>query len=599
MKSFVSNPRRPRLRSLFLTFSLIATVSTVSAGCTFPGRSGNTAAAPTESAANFDSFLDDFFRSEVTGNTINLHFTLSSPENYGITNAPITLGNISQESISESFVQTENTLSLLKKYDYEKLSKDQQLTYDILSDYLHTQLKTTDLSLYEEILKPSTGIQAQLPVLYEEYKFYNKADLENYLALIALTGDYFAQIIDFEQKKADAGLFMSDFACDNIISQCEAFMANTEEHYLILTFNNKVDQIAELSAKERDAYKAKNAALVKENILPAYRTLANALTGLLGKGTNNKGLCYFDQGKEYYEYLVYYNTGCSLDIADIQTMIDDKRTTDLANSAALVAADSGLWEKCNNVSLTERDSVTTLNVLQNEMLRQFPAAPATSFTVNYIDECMEDYMAPAFYITAPIDNYANNSIFINAATDTSTMRYFTTLAHEGFPGHLYQTVMSYEAGLSPARSILNFPGYVEGWATYVEMLSYQYAGLEENVASLLSMNQSALLSLYASTDLGIHYDGWSFDDTVAFWSGYGISDEDSLRDVYELIVEEPAHYLKYYVGYLEFLDLKETAKETYGSNYNDIAFHQALLDIGPAPFDIVEKYLEEYYRVAN
>ena len=597
--SFARGSRCPRLCSLFLAFTLTVTASTVSTGCAFPNKSGNTIAAPTESATSFDSFLDDFFRSEVTGNTINLHFTLSDPGNYGITEAPITLGNISQEAISESFAKTENTLALLEKYDYEGLSKEQQLTYDVLSDYLHTQLRTTDLSLYEEILKPSTGIQAQLPVLYEEYKFNNKADVDNYLALIALTGDYFAQIIDFEQKKADAGLFMSDFACDNIISQCEDFIANTEEHYLILTFNNKVDQVADLSVEERDAYKEKNQTLIKETVLPAYRTLATALTGLLGKGTNNKGLSYFEKGKEYYEYLVYYNTGCSLEIPDIQAMVEAQRTADLKNSAALVAANSGLWEKCSNVSLTERDSVATLNVLQNEMLRQFPAAPDTSFTVNYIDECMEKYMAPAFYITAPIDNYANNSIFINAATDTTTMRYFTTLAHEGFPGHLYQTVMSYEAGLSPARSILNFPGYVEGWATYVEMLSYQYAGLDENVASLLSMNQSALLSLYASTDLGIHYDGWSFDDTVAFWAGYGITDEDSLRDVYELIVEEPAHYLKYYVGYLEFLNLKKTAQETYGSSYSDVAFHQALLDIGPAPFDIVEKYLGEYYSTGN
>lgn len=133
----------------------------------------------------------------------------------------------------------------------------------------------------------------------------------------------------------------------------------------------------------------------------------------------------------------------------------------------------------------------------------------------------------------------------------------------------------------------------------MEMLSYQYAGLEEDVASMLSLNQSALLSLYASTDLGVHYDGWSFDDTVAFWSGYGISDENSLREVYELIVQEPAHYLKYYVGYLEFLELKETAQETHGSNYSDVAFHQALLSIGPAPFATLEKYLDAYYSVGN
>lgn len=191
------------------------------------------------------------------------------------------------------------------------------------------------------------------------------------------------------------------------------------------------------------------------------------------------------------------------------------------------------------------------------MLDAFPAAPDTRFTVSYIDECMEDYLAPAFYITSPIDDYTDNSIFINQSTDTSTVEYFTTLAHEGYPGHLYQTVMSYEAGLADVRNLFNYPGYVEGWATYVEMLSYYYTGLDDNVASMLQHNQSAILSLYASTDIGIHHDGWSYDDTVTFWNGYGITADDTIRDIYELIVEEPAHYLKYYVGYLEFLELKK------------------------------------------
>lgn len=580
------------LLSLLLSLSLFT-------ACASPLSSGNSNTPKTDSktvsTASFDSFLDDFFRSEVTSNTINLHFTLSNPENYGITETPITLGDISEKAIMESHASLENTISVLKSFDYDALTKDERLTYDILSDYLQTELKVSDLTLYDEILRPSTGIQSQLPVLYEEYRFYDKNDIEDYLNLISLTEDYFSQIIAFEQERAQAGLFMSDFACDTIISQCETFVANPSEHYLILTFNNKLDQMTTLTDEEREAYKAKNETLVKEHVLPAYEKLASALTELLGSGKNDMGLCYLPKGKKYYEYLVYHNTGCPKDIKDIQTMISNQRTADLTEAATLLLENPELQKESSEVSLEGMDSIATLNVLKEEMLKQFPAAPDTEFTVSYIDACMEDYMAPAFYITAPIDNYEKNSIFINASTDASTMRYFTTLAHEGFPGHLYQTVMSYEAGMSPVRSVLNFPGYVEGWATYVEMLSYQYAGLNEDVATVMALNQSALLSLYATTDLGIHYDGWSFADTVAFWSEYGISDQDALRDVYELIVEEPSHYLKYYVGYLEFLELKDKAKETYGSNYSDVAFHQAILNIGPAPFAIVEKYLDEYY----
>ena len=354
-----------------------------------------------------------------------------------------------------------------------------------------------------------------------------------------------------------------------------------------------------LSDEEKDNYKLQNESLVTEVVIPAYETLATALESLLGTGTNDNGLCYFADGSRYYEYLVYYSTGCSSDISDIANMIRNQRTDDLAEAAELTKKYPDLWEECTDAALNNTDAATTLSKLQEAMLDAFPAAPDTRFTVSYIDECMEDYLAPAFYITSPIDDYTDNSIFINQSTDTSTVEYFTTLAHEGYPGHLYQTVMSYEAGLADVRNLFNYPGYVEGWATYVEMLSYYYTGLDDNIASMLQHNQSAILSLYASTDIGIHHDGWSYDDTVTFWNGYGITADDTIRDIYELIVEEPAHYLKYYVGYLEFLDLKKMAQKKYLLHYDDVAFHRAILEIGPAPFDIIEKYFADYYTTSE
>lgn len=579
---------------LLLPILLVCCLLTGCSATFLPGS-----AHDTEAAISFDEFSEHFFRTEISSNTINLHFTLSEPEDYGITDPPISLGSLTQEAADESRASLENALAVLKTFDYDSLSAREKLDYEILTDYLQMTSDSSEFMLYDEILRPSTGIQAQLPVLYEEYRFYEKQDIEDYLALISLTGDYFDQIIEFERQKASAGLFMPDFACDTIISQCEAFTQNRKEHYLITTFNHKLSQMTELSDAERQTYQAKNETLVKETILPAYEKLASALAELLGSATNNAGLCHLPNGAAYYEYLVRYNTGSDKSVREIQRMVEEQCSKDLSSAGALMLQHPGLEEKCANVRLEGMDSVATLHVLQEEMLTQFPAAPDTEFTVSYIDECMEDYMAPAFYITAPIDNYRKNSIFINGSTDASTMRHFTTLAHEGFPGHLYQTVMSYEAGLSPVRSILNYPGYVEGWATYVEMLSYHYAGLETPVADLLSFNQSALLSLYAATDLGIHYDGWSFSDVLDFWADYGITDQNSLRSVYELIVEEPAHYLKYYVGYLEFLELKEEAKKRYGDAYSDVAFHRAVLAIGPAPFPIVKKYLDAYYLVEN
>lgn len=544
----------------------------------------------------FDQFINDIFETEVTENTINLHFTISDPEKYGITDYPVTLGDLSIDAMADSNARLENYLSGLNSFSYTELTLNQQLTYDILENYFKLQLDMADMYLYDELLRPSTGVQAQLPILYEEYSFNSKKDVEDYLKLLALTDEYFDQIISFEKEKADAGLFMSDFACQNIIDQCNAFIADSDNHYLIETFNTRIDKLTGLTQSEKDHYRLQNEKMLREHIFPAYENLAAALTDLLGSGTNENGLCYFPEGKQYYEYLLAYNTGASESVKTLENMISNERVKVLQESSDLTTENPELWELASEATLTPTDSATTLNHLKEVMLDDFPAPPETSYTVSYIDDCVADYLAPAFYVIAPIDDYSHNSIYINETTDTTNISYFTTLAHEGFPGHLYQTVMTYESGIEPVRSILNYSGFVEGWATYVEFQSYHYAGLDDDVATILELNQDATLSLYASTDIGIHYEGWTLEDTKKFWNNYGITNDDAIESIFELIVEEPTHYLKYYIGFLKFEELKKETSLKNIKNYNDKSFHQAVLSIGPAPFDIVDKYLPVYYE---
>ena len=546
--------------------------------------------------AAFDAFTEEIFCREIAENTINLHFTLAHPENFGITDYEVTLGDISMDSLMDSYARIENYLTTLNQFEKDDLPLSKQLTYDVLKKDFEFSLEMAPYLLYDEMLAPSSGIHAQLPILLEEYVFYDEGDIIDYLELLASTKDYFSQVVAFEKEKVAAGLFMADYSCESVISQCNDFIAAADNHFLIETFNNRIAAFDGLTQAERDSYIAKNEKLVKEDLVAAYQYLADEMTALLGSGQNEQGLCYLPDGRTYYEYLVYYYTGSNAEVYEIQEMISNARMEALMNCAELAEADPDIWEKCEAAILSEKDASATLDELKIDMLNLFPAAPATSYTVNYIDECIAEYVAPAYYITPPIDDYSQNSIHINAETDSTSLEYFTTLAHEGFPGHLYQTVMSYEADIDLARNLLYFGGYTEGWATYVEMISYQYADVDSNAAAFLQNNQSALLSLYASTDLGIHYDGWTREETAEIWSNYGITDSATIDWIYEYVVGEPGSYLKYYVGYLEFLELKEYALEAFGSDYNDVAFHQALLDIGPAPFDIVEEYLDDYYE---
>lgn len=564
--------------------------------CSSSDHSGSDTPDTETVQAAFDSFLEEVFCQEISSNTINLHFTLAHPEHAGIAEYEVTLGDLSEKALAESNARVENYLETLNQFSSDDLPLPMQVTYDVLKDYFTTMLDMAPLTLYDEPLSPSSGIQAQLPMLYEEYVFYDKTDVEDYLTLLSQTKDYFAQIIEFEKRKADAGLFMPDYSCNSIISQCNDFIKDADNHFLIETFEKRIEKLSNLSQEERDSYIAKNEKLVKEDLVAAYEFLAQEMTALLGSGKNEQGLCYFPEGKDYYEFLVSFSSGSSDTISEIQSRITEERTAALTECMELSKQDADLWNKCAKTTLMSKSPAAALDELQQDMLESFPVPPATAYTVNYIDENIADYVAPAYYITPPIDDYTNNSIYINAEIDTTDIEYFTTLAHEGFPGHLYQTVMSYESDIPSVRNLVPCSGYVEGWATYVEMLSYHYADIEPAVATYLSNNRSSLLSLYASTDIGIHYDGWNLEQTKEFWNSYGITDHAIIEEIYEYIVGEPGNYLQYYVGYLEFLDLKEQAISKYGDAFDEIAYHEALLSIGPAPFAIIEEYLDDYYQ---
>ena len=160
-----------------------------------------------------------------------------------------------------------------------------------------------------------------------------------------------------------------------------------------------------------------------------------------------------------------------------------------------------------------------------------------------------------------------------------------------YPGHLYQNVYYASLHPDPIRCVLNYGGYTEGWATYSEMMSYYFSTLTKEQATLFQRNSSVILGLYALADMGIHYDGWKLADAAAFFHTYGITDDATIEDIYDLIIADPANYLKYYIGYLEFLELKKNAVDKWGDNFTQMRFHKAVLDVGPASFDVIQKYV--------
>ena len=533
----------------------------------------------------FRQFTKQLFCQELSSNTISLHYTLKNPKEYDIRENEVTFGKFPTDN-KNLLAAVENLEEVLKTFDYNKLSVENSLTYDVLKCYLNMTERDAEYILYDEPMGLVSGVQTQLPVILSEYPFYEQSDVDTYLQLMKTTPEYFASLLKFEQKKSKAGLFMSDKMAEQVIEQCKAFRDMGENNYLYSTFAERVWTVTSLSDKQKSDYIQKNARMMKAYVLPAYDNLICTIEKLKGSGKNEQGLCYLPKGKDYYEQVVEASTGSTRSVEEIRDMTRRQMTEDL-EAMERVMQNS---EREVNAAIPQ-NPVSILQDLQTKILTSFPKLPDTTYEVKYVPKAMQEHLSPAFYMIPAIDAYNENVIYVNEAQIGNTMALFTTLAHEGYPGHLYQTVYFANTNPDPIRTILNFGGYVEGWATYAEMCSYYLAPLTKDQATLLQKNSSIVLGLYTLADIGIHYDGWSREDAIAFYKKYGIGDEDNINRIYDLILGSPGNYLKYYVGYVEFLELKKDWVKEYGSQASQKEFHKAVLDVGPAPFKVVEKYI--------
>lgn len=548
-----------------------------------------------KSTGSFSEFCTTLFREEMKSNTMNLHFTLKDPKAAGIDSYEITLGSLSGDSPHNQARQLKKLSEELKKYSHRSLKGKDRLTCRLLSDYISRQQNLTAYPYYDEPLTPSGGVTSQLPVLLAEYTFRNTRDIKDYLGLLSQMDTYFSGILDYEQKKADAGLFMSDEACLKVIEGCEVFTEHPDDNFLIDTFSNRLNAMDGLTDTQKNTYLKQHSKVLSDHVIPAYSQMIKGLTMLLGRGHNNWGLCNFPEGKAYYEAVVSADTGCDDSVEDLFSQIAKARREDLTFCQNLLEKNPKLASQSPKPDAALKEENAMLSRLQKEILTDFPAPPQTEVEICHVDPALSEYLAPAFYITAPIDDISHNRIYINDAKNDTDIYYFTTLAHEGYPGHLYQTICTSSYGAPEVLSLLNYPGYTEGWATYTEMQAFYYAGLDPDLASLLQHNQAATLSLYATADIGIHYFGWEKEKNAAFWREYGVDNTATVKRITDLILEEPGNYLKYYVGYLKFRQMREQLA-LENKSFSVSAFHEAILRTGPSPFSVLEETVRDQLK---
>lgn len=546
---------------------------------------------PEDDQKAFQQLCDEIFREIVTSDALSMHFHVADPAALGLPSPQSGLGEISADFSSDNREKEEEWERRLRMISCTALSPEDQFTYDLLKYTLHESLKMEreDFYYYAEPLSSVSGTHTFLPILLSEYSFEDSGDVEDYLQLLSCFPSYFSDLLAFEEKKAQAGLFMSDTQADLVISSLREFARNPEENPLILTFPERLEE----SGLTSSGFCTRNEQLVRESVIPAYEQLAEGLEALKGQGKNENGLCWFDKGKEYYANLAKNMTGSDMTPEEMAERIDQNMNDCISKVIGISIANKSVYDEITEIGdLGFKDPEAILSQLKETLQKDFPAAPEDTCKLKYIPPSLEESMNPAFYLVPPLDRPSQHVIYLNPShVENSGLDLFTTLAHEGYPGHLYQHAVFSQSSRHPLRSVMNYDGYQEGWAVYVEYMSYGWAGIPEDAARILALNREITMCAYARADIGIHYEGWTLEQVEDFLNDHGLKSEGAAAEMQELILSSPGSYLPYCIGALEFKEMAADAREKNENGFDIKAFHQYILEKGPCAFPVLREYM--------
>lgn len=588
--------------TLFASICFILLSGTILFGC------GQASTQTSLKQKKFDRFLNSCFREYAAENTVTLHFKLSNPSAYGIkTPVSPTYGDLSSDALKKNCSRSKELLQKLYTFPTSSLTKKQKLTWQIFQDYLNESIMNEKYILYSSPLG-TNGLQSEIPVTLSEYRLDNEKDIKDYLSLVNQVPELFTQILDFEQERRNAGIISPSFVISDTIDQIDQFLnASEENNLLIQSFEERLAEVEPLSKDQKASYIANNRLLVTNKVLPAYKSLKTSLQAYTNdsKNTSSKErLCEYKNGQDYYKFLLMSNVGTDFSPEDCITILESQLKNTVKDISSLTTKNKDLYTEYLSATPALSAPKEIMNTLKNDSLIDFPEIKNISCQLKNVPDALSGTSACAFYLVPPIDSTKDNIIYINKSRVDSN-ELFSTLAHEGYPGHLYQTNYFLTTNPSPLRTFLHCAGYDEGWGTYAQLYSYnfiEFKNVDEQTTKQLRQlyrdNDLLSLSLSSLCDLYVNYKNYDENALANYLQTYGI-DKDSAQNLYRYVIENPTTYLSYSIGCYELDQLKQTMSDSLGKAFKISDFHEAVLNVGSCNFSILRREIEKETEILS
>ena len=543
---------------------------------------------PIHAEESFSEFEDELFQEMMSEDYTTLHFSLRDYQKYGIEKPEVNIGDASWDEYEDSVEDCDEYLKKLQSFDYDSLSETEQKDYRTIAFYLERNKELNSYPYFDWAFNSAEGVIDNLLTTFTEFVFYEKEDIDDYLTTLASVPAYLDQCLENTKKQAAEGYFLTDAMLKETEDAIEKFVDKKDDNELIKIFDENIDAFDGLSAEEKEAYKKKNQQIVLNAYIPSYEKVAEELQKLKGARKADYNVSSLDGGSEYYAALARYKTSIDADvetILDICTQYIEKSVDELYD---IMQNHSEVTEETLDFDSAE----DVLSYLEGH-LDAFPALDKVYYNVQYLDPSVANDSIVAYYLSPPVDDMRDNVIKINGDNVSDVIDLYTTLAHEGFPGHLYQTNYYIQQQPSLLRTQLTMMGYQEGWGMFAEGQALHVSGLSEYASEYQKINIELNYVLSAAVDLGVNGLGWSTKDVSKYLDNLDLNSSIA-KDLYDFATLQPGTILPYGVGVAMFELLENKAKNALGNDFDQKAFNEVLLNDGNRPFEVVEDDVNAY-----
>ena len=553
----------------------------------------------------FDEMLDELFIKTVSQAGINIHDYMEYPEEYGITITDYVLYNHDEEaSETETDDMNQWLAEEIQKFSVEDLSWQQQILYEKIVYEIEFADKYADVTAYDTMLSTNNGFISNLSIVLYEYRFIEEKDVQEYLLYLEDIPACMEDVIEGARESIEMGYAPSDSMLQSSIETLEQ-LCETENNPLLEGFDAKVEDAAYLSEESRATYKAKNKELVETVLMPSFQETKAVLEGWVGTVPELKGLSAYEGGAEYYEYLVEMYTGSGMTPDELYTYLTDNMDQYLNAFYALLCGnqDALMMYLEDDYTFPYDDPEDIVAHLREKAAEEFPAIEDPGATVSYLPEVMEIDGVLAYYVTPQIDTDTVNVIRLNgSALEDSVSVTYSTLGHEGYPGHLYAYNYIKQSDWHEANNLFSYLGYGEGWAEYAGSISLKWWDLDDGLVKILQLENAMSQIMSGIVDVGVNAFGWDVqevEDCLVEYYGMEAGSEEAreaAESFYDFVIDTPGIILSYCVGYLEVIDLRNEVRDAMGDAYTDKAFYEAYLNVGETPFYLTEKYVMQQIK---